>query len=206
MFDNIWAISIEEHYLFSQFLGTDIVKLIPHGVKDNSNYTPKYEIDLLYIASDNKHNINSINWFFDKVYPLLAKNIKITTIGKICKHIPDLKNVTKIDFVENLDEYYQKSKVAICPMLSGTGLKIKVVEALSYNIPVVCNPRGVDGLLNKTNNGCLVSNTEIAFSENITRLLSDDAFYQEKKLNAKHFFQQTLCIEHVKKELDNEFK
>ena len=38
-------------------------------------------------------------------------------------------NIHKIDFVEDLDAIYKHSKIAICPMLTGTGLKIKVIEA-----------------------------------------------------------------------------
>jgi len=59
--------------------------------------------------------------------------------------------------VANLVEFYQNVSIVICPMFSGTGVKIKVLEALSYGIPVVTNQRGVDGLLNKSANGCLVT-------------------------------------------------
>lgn len=205
-FDKIWAISIEEQFLFSQFIDTQKVELIPHGTKDNTDKSSKNKnIDLLYVASNNPHNIKSIQWFFDKVYPLLPTSINITTIGKICEFIPNLNNVTKIHFVENLDQYYQKTKICLCPMLSGTGLKIKVVESLSYGIPVVCNSRGVDGLLNKSKNGCLVTDSEIEFSKNILKLLSNETFYKKTANNAQSFFKDTLSELVAYQNLDKSF-
>lgn len=141
-----------------------------------------------------------------KVYPHLDKNIKITAIGKITKHINDYENVSKIGFINDLDEAYASSKIAICPMLTGTGLKIKVVEALSFGLPIVCNERGVDGILNKTKNGCLVTNDEIEFANNIKKLLENSGFYEEISNEAKSFFNETLNTNVVYKTLDAIFK
>jgi glycosyltransferase involved in cell wall biosynthesis len=90
-------------------------------------------------------------------------------------------------------------------MLSGTGLKIKVVEALSYGIPVVCNQRGVDGLLNKINNGCLSTESENEFADSILKLLSNNSFYVQNKKNAENFFKATLSETIVYKKLDSIF-
>ena len=122
------------------------------------------------MGSNNPHNTNAAKWFFDKVYPLLPDTIKITVVGRVCSAVPEKENIEKIEYAENLSEYYKKSKITICPMLSGTGLKIKVVESLSYGIPIVCNTRGVDGLLNKLNNGCIVTNDPNEFSNAIQKL------------------------------------
>lgn len=205
LFDHVLAISIEEKYLFSQFLNKEI-HYLPHTLPAKFNSKEEKTIDVLYVASDNQHNIDSANWFFTEVFPLL-QSVKITVIGKICKHIPvEADNLTKVRFVEDLDQTYQATKVVICPMLTGTGIKIKVVEALSYGIPVVCNERGVDGLLNKNNNGCLVTNDSVQFANNIIQLLNDNEFYADHSNKAKLFFEQTLSNEVVYKTLDGIFE
>ncbi len=206
-FDSIWAISAEEQFIFSQFLPEKEILTIPHGVE--SNFTQKSEtkeIDLFYVASNNPHNLNSAKWFFEKVYPLLPKHIQITIVGRVNQVIDDYPNVRKIEFAESLDELYQSSKVTICPMLSGTGLKIKVVESLSYGIPVVCNERGVDGLLSKINNGCLVSNNPNEFADFIEKLLNDEEYYNKISREGKEFFTQSLDENIVFKKLDYFFK
>ena len=150
--------------------------------------------------------MKSVKWFFEEVYPKLNHNLSICVVGKINDHIPELPNVTKMHFVEDLNRVYSESRVAICPMLSGSGLKIKVVEALSFGLPVVCNPRGIDGLINKTNNGCLVTVDASIFSKYIEQLLTDNNFYEQQQALAKNFFANYLSTEVVYSELDNVFK
>lgn len=186
-FDKILVISIEEKYIFDQFLDKEI-HLISHP--EELKYKSEKELyDVVYVASDNVHNVKSAKWFFEKVYPLLSKDIKICVVGKINNCIPTtLENVHNIDYIEDLEEVYSVSKIAVCPMLSGTGVKIKVIEALSYGLPIVCNERGVDGLLNKTNNGCLVTNEETIFASYIERLISEKEFYNYHSVLAKDYF------------------
>ncbi|MCW2119232.1 MULTISPECIES: glycosyltransferase family 4 protein [Flavobacterium] len=185
-YDKIIVISNEEKYIFEQFLGKP-VHMITHSV-DKKELSEHKTYDLIYVASDNGHNVKSCRWFFEKVYPLLDKNITILVVGKITNFAPDKENVTKISFIDNLDEVYCHSRVGLCPMLSGTGLKIKVIEALSFGLPVICNTRGVDGLLNKSNNGCLVTDDETHFAKQIELLLSDSQYYQKVSTEAKIYF------------------
>lgn len=205
-FDSIWTISTDEEFIFSQFLPHKEIKTIPHGVEDNSE-TKETEssIDIFYVGSNNPHNTNAAKWFFNKVYPLLPDTIKITVVGRVNSAVPDKENIEKIEYAESLSDYYKKSKITICPMLSGTGLKIKVVESLSYGIPVICNTRGVDGLLNKLNNGCMVTNDPVEFSNAIQKLLSDKAYYELYADNAIDFFRKSLHKEIVHKKLDQFF-
>lgn len=198
--DQVWAISVEEKYLFEQFIKTP-VHLVPHLTTSKIQSTTN-TIDVLYVASENEHNIAAAQWFFNKVYPLLETNISITVVGKINKHINDYPNVNKINYVEDLSATYNASKVVICPMLSGTGLKIKVVEALSFNLPVVCNTRGVDGLINKVDNGCLVTDNAAKFASYITQLLNDSSFYEANKQKANLFYEEFLSEKAVYSTLD----
>ncbi|KAF2515520.1 glycosyltransferase [Flavobacterium zhairuonense] len=203
-FDKILVISQEEKYLFSQFIDKEIA-LATHALPSKMNSKIDLKYDLIYVASDNDHNINGANWFFNNVYPLLSKSVKIAVIGKINKQIGEFSNVEKISFVEDLNTVYAQSKIAICPMLSGTGIKIKVIEALSFGIPVVCNERGLDGLLNKSNNGCLVSNDPKEFAAYIDKLLNDENFYNTISAEATAFFNNHHSLEANYYALDKAF-
>src|SRR3546814_16315615 len=94
-------------------------------------------------------------------------------IGKISAHIADHPNVVKIPFAEDIGPYYAQSTVAICPILSGTGITIKVVEAMTPGLPVVCTPRGTDGLPDKINNGCLTGGNPHELARNLTHLIEN---------------------------------
>lgn len=209
LFNNVLSISIEELYLYNQFC-TSTVSLAPMMIVEpelSRCAVADRKFDLIYIASKNPHNIQAANWFITEVYPLLPKDIKICIIGQITEYIPaDHANITLIPFADDLDPFYHNAKIAICPMLSGTGTKIKVIEALSYHLPVVCNTRGVDGLINKFNNGCMVSDHPETFSSHIISLLNHPDLYEEQSLLAKQAFQITYKQEACYKNLDQLFK
>jgi glycosyltransferase involved in cell wall biosynthesis len=205
-FDTIFTISSDEKQLFSQFVENRVVAMT-HPLPAKFQLQKLIKIyDIIYVASENNHNIKSVNWFFESVYPKLDKSYRFCIVGKITKHIPDYPNLTKIPFAESLDDFYSQSRIAICPMLSGTGLKIKVVEAMSFGLPIVCNERGVDGLLNKTNNGCLVTNDSFEFAEYIERLLTDNDFYTSISKQSQSYFYENFELESVYKKFDAFFK
>lgn len=206
LFDKTLVISNEEKYVFSQFCSNE-VEIVTHSLPKNFEFkqdNKKY--DLVYVASNNDHNIKSAKWFFNNVYPLLSKDIKICVVGRIGAFCPDNDNIEKIEYIQNLDLIYSVSKVAICPMLSGTGLKIKVIEAMSFGLPIVCNERGVDGLLNKTKNGCLVTNEAKMFSLYIEKLLKDNLYYESISLESEIYFSENHFVEAVYNDLDKVFK
>lgn len=201
-FNQIWAISMEETYFFRQFF-SEKVFYIPMMMEDPGPSSEVKEFDLIYVATDNPHNIISSKWFFEKVYPLLPGNLRICVIGSILDYIPkNLPNITPVVFTEKLGDYYNKSRVVICPMLSGTGVKIKVVEAMAYGLPVVCNQPGVDGIPDKTNNGCLVTDDAIEFARYISLLLSDEEEYKQQSALGRACFKKHFHKKEVYKKID----
>ena len=207
LFDIALAISVEEQYIFSQFCKNKVV-LVPMMMDkpENFNTTEERSFDLIYVASDNVHNRKSAKWFFNEVYPLLPMNLHICIIGQINEHLNiNASNIITVNFAEDLSPYYRNAKVALCPMLTGTGTKIKVVEALSYGLPVVCNSRGVDGLIDKTNNGCLVSDEPAGFGNNIIKLLTDELEYKKQAENASATFYLNYEKEECYRKLDQIF-
>ncbi|MDJ1491708.1 glycosyltransferase [Cytophagaceae bacterium DM2B3-1] len=208
LFDKVLCISDDERIFFSQFTTKPAFFYIPQFFHKRSllSTTELYSYDILFIGSDNIHNQKSISWFFDYVYPLLNPQYQLLIVGNITSYIGDYPNVTKIKFADNLDFIYEKVKLSICPMLQGTGMKIKVVEALSYEKPVVCTSKGVDGFNQKRNNGCIVTDLPEEFAQAITNLLTNEAFYHEQKSTAKYFFEDNFEYKAVGKVLDSVFK
>lgn len=187
-FNEIWTYSVEEKYIFEQFTDQKVT-LMPVAFPENYNKRiGSFKYDIIYVASKNGHNITGIKWFLEKVLPILKSEIKIHIIGNICEVIGDYPNVIKHGMVDSLEEFYQNARIVICPMFSGTGVKIKVLEALSYGIPVVTNQRGVDGLLNKFANGCLITENEIEFASYILKLIDNTDFYISMGKEAENYF------------------
>lgn len=205
-FDEIWTYSTEEEYIFDQFTDKKVT-LIPISFPNHTSEENKleYEYDIIFVGSNNPHNIRGIHWFYREVIPHLG-DVKVHIIGKVCKDTPNHPNFIKHGIVDSLDHFYQNTKITICPMLSGTGIKIKVLEALSYSLPVVTNRRGIDGLLNKTDNGCIVCENGKNFAKAIEKLLTNHQYLYEKKKEASIYFLKNHIEEKEKPILDKIFK
>jgi len=206
LFDVALCISDDERWFFSQFANKPSYYFIPQFFKKQPiTFTHNFRFDILFIGSDNIHNQVSIKWFFERVYPLLTNKYTICIIGKITDYVGEYPDLTKIKFVNNLTEIYNQVKISICPMLQGSGMKIKVVEALSYGKPVVCTNKGVDGFNQKRNNGCSVTDEPVEFAGFIDKLIADTKFYHHQRELAISFFQNHLEQSVVGKELDKVF-
>lgn len=191
-YDKVVTISQDEYFIFKSFLGDKVINIPPSFPENFEDTNTEKKYDLIFVGSDNPFNVLSINWFVEKVLPILPKEIKICIIGRICKHVPDHKSIEKVFFADDLKTYYHASKIAICPMLKGTGIKIKVVEAMSYGIPVVGTEKAVDGFSGKKNNGCMVSDDENEFADIIKNLLTNSSDYEKQKQEAIHFFKNNF--------------
>lgn len=98
------------------------------------------------IPTNLKHepNYHSIIWFFEKIFPSIKKDVKINITGydrnDILKYYDNkFKNVT---YHGVLDSYkyqilYEKCEIVINPTISGSGVQMKMLEALSYNKIVI---------------------------------------------------------------------
>lgn len=186
-FDKVITISQDEKFVFTGFLGEKVINVPPSFATNYSPQTSK-KWDLIFVGSENIFNIKSLEWFFEKVYPFLKNSIRILVVGRVSKYISVPKSVETIPFAESLSDYYTQSKVALCPMLAGTGVKIKVIEALSFGLPVVGTIRSIDGFSSKTDNGCLIADDPEDFKTQVISLLEDENYYKKIKAQAVEYF------------------
>ncbi|MFC2155564.1 glycosyltransferase [Acidobacteriota bacterium] len=165
----------------------------------------KKEFDILFIGSGNVFNKQGMDWFFEKVYPLLSRSLQILIVGNITSHVPAHENVKCVPFVPEVDDVYHKARISICPLLGGTGIKIKVIEALSYNLPVVTTSKSVVGFPSKRHNGCLIADTPEEFAGHISGLLTDKSLYDGQNKLAGICFEENFEESIICERLDRVF-
>ncbi len=215
-YDDILCISNDEKYIIEKFYKNKNVYWLPHFREFKNTINDKKEVDLLFIGYNNIYNFNSIIWFFEKVYSLINQRINLTICGKVGDMIKEQKpdiyekmlenNVKFLGFVENLDELYSKTKIAIVPMFDGTGLKIKTITAMSYGLPVVGTYAAIDGFADKTKNPCLISNEPEKLAQYIKNLLNNKEYYKEVSEDTEKYFNEYFSINNAKNILTKVFK
>ncbi|RDY23270.1 glycosyltransferase [Romboutsia maritimum] len=113
--------------------------------------------NLLFVGGfGHKPNEDGMLWFINEIWPLVVKalpEIKLTIVGSNpTKKIKSLEcdniNVTGFVSDEELENYYEKSRIGIIPLRYGAGVKGKTIEAMYNNIPIVSTGIGIEGLEN----------------------------------------------------------
>jgi glycosyltransferase involved in cell wall biosynthesis len=101
-------------------------------------------------------NRDALSWFFDHCWEsilravpdadiVLAGNDKTGFAGDLAARYP---NVRATGFVEDISPYFRDAALFVLPMRIGTGIKVKLFEAMAYGLPVVTTAKGVEGVMN----------------------------------------------------------
>lgn len=208
IYDFIYCISFDEYLFYKKYLGNK-VKFLPHimpSIENNQDVSfGDKTIDVFYLGYNNEFNRCGINWFLEEVCPYIKEDVRILLGGSVTKSIKCHNNNIEIEhFIKDINSTYNNSKVVICPMFDGTGMKTKVVEAMERGIPVVCTERGVDGLPDKTMSGCFVTDNPYEFANYINLLVEDESFYSEASRKIYMYYRDIFDVEKYEKEIRND--
>lgn len=102
-----------------------------------------------FIGSYFRQNNESINWFILRVLPLVVNkypDFKIYISGSVCNAVKEDKNVVLLGRVEEVIDAFKQAPILINPIIYGTGIKIKLLEAWGLGLPVVSTQLGVKGI------------------------------------------------------------
>lgn len=186
-FDHALAIQQNEHALFAADLAGSkthaaLVDILHVPLERHAPNTPA-NLVLGFIGSNNQHNVEGLFQFIDHQWPHIARALpgaRLVVAGGIAsdRKIPNVAFVGRVD--ELWRDFYSQCSVIVNPCLSGTGLKIKTVEAMSYGLPVVTTREGCSGIESAIGQGIVCSDlATAAFHEACIALLQDD----EKRAN-----------------------
>jgi len=138
-------------------------------------------------------NDDGLVWFIRHVwdrlkqqYPGLRFYIVGAGVGpflrNLCAHKRD---IVLTGFVEDLEPYYARCRVFIAPLRFGSGMKVKIVNALYRGIPVVTTPTGVESLEIRHMQDAAIANNPEAMAELCSLLLRDRSAWERLRNNSR---------------------
>ncbi|NVE93343.1 glycosyltransferase family 4 protein [Altererythrobacter lutimaris] len=112
---------------------------------------PGYDNRLLFIGSDTAPNSVGLNWFCEEVWPIVLASkpqARLYVIGTVGRKFDTASypNVSFLGLVDDLASHYADAGVLISPLTFGSGLKIKLVEALGQGKAVVATSVTLQGV------------------------------------------------------------
>jgi O-antigen biosynthesis protein len=128
-------------------------------------------------------NLQALIWFLDHVFPrVLAGHpegeLVIAGAGswEALREKLDHPQIRLLGFVPDMRVLFEQYAVFICPILSGSGVRVKLLEAFASGIPAVSTRLGAEGLANEPGEICELADAPEEFARAVVRLLRDPAY------------------------------
>ena len=195
-FDKIILMQKDEMEKVLPHLGKDKLLLCPHSVGSIVNADIREEVKTIsFFGGPSWPNVDGIQWFHDLVLPQLGSLAEKCVVHGAIVYSPFFAfspQLSKGKLFDSLDSYYKNIDIAINPVLYGSGLKIKTVEALSCGIPLVTTSIGSQGLSEESGHSFLTADTPEEFASAICTLASSFELRQKLSRRAKKYSEENF--------------
>jgi glycosyltransferase involved in cell wall biosynthesis len=154
----------------------------PPIVAEGDEFRPSSGKIVLFVGLMSREvNIEGVKWFLEQVWPKVRASQPEARFVVAGADPPDsLRSESELGFnvigeFDHLNDIYATARVAVAPLLRGSGTKYKVLEGMVRSIPVVATPIAAAGIAETIGNEVFaaISNDPTIFAARIVALLSD---------------------------------
>jgi hypothetical protein len=129
----------------------------------------------LFVGTDMPSNVDGVNWLLNEIWPRVRHahpNASLHICGTVCRKLDQIpEGVSLMGLVDDLEREYEEAIIVVVPLRAGSGVKIKLTEAIGFKRCCVSTRCGIEGLPAKSESGVLVSDTPEDFAVHINTLL-----------------------------------
>jgi len=97
-------------------------------------------------------------------------------------------------FVDDIAPHMSNASIFLCPIKSGSGVRVKLLEAFARGVPVVSTYVGAEGLSNHDGLYCRLADSPFAFAEALMQTLANPAGAQAMARRARAYVEQEWDI------------
>lgn len=191
-FDYVMFIQSKEAEVASRWIKASRCLVCPHPAVVTKGYAlDESQKEVRFLASPSHVNCDGVRWLHDQVLPYLEPKIPIGIYGAICLNQALVEQCPHLAFqgtVSDLKAFYHSTALFINPVQFGTGIKIKMIEALSYGVPVLSTHSGAYGL--EKNNAVRLADRPIHFANQIKEIIHSPLLRTTLSSNAYAFTQK----------------
>jgi glycosyltransferase involved in cell wall biosynthesis len=147
-------------------------------------------------------NVAAVRYFAREVWPILRRcrsDIEWRVVGrnetKVRRILSAVPGARVTGPVSDAVGAIAASRVAIVPVLSGSGTRFKIVEAWAAGVPVVSTSIGAEGLPARDGEHLLIADDASTFANSICRLLDDRSLAERIRDSARALFEREFTWE-----------
>lgn len=219
MYDKITVVSgVDKKWLIEKSkISPQKVEVIPNGV------------DTDYFKSDDKEkevhsiifrgvmsfqpNIDACLYFIKNIFPLIKKEVPEVKFYIVGPNPPNeikkfsSSNIVVTGYVDDIREFMSRCSVNVAPMVSGSGIKNKILEAMAMEKPTVATSIACEGTPDVIDSeNILIADTPGEFAKKVVLLLQNEVYASEIGRKAREFVVENYSWEIAAKKFTNLFE
>ena len=155
--DRIIAVSSDDARRYQKYIPESKIVTLPNFIDEDMYLNPEIRKEDYIVMTANffaYQNEVGIRWFLKYIWTEeLSERTRLVLAGMGSKELFEqlnrnstLTNVEVLGKLDDLKEVIRKAKVAIVPLLDGSGTRLKCIEAMALKTQVVSTSRGAEGI------------------------------------------------------------
>jgi polysaccharide biosynthesis protein PslH len=195
-YDKVIAVSCTDKGTIEQMGVPGEIDVVPNGVDTESLQMVAQRAvckSILFVASmDSEANHDGALFFLERIYPIVKKKVPSASLFLVgrnprseLKAYNNNEDIFVTGEVPEVRHYYEKAAVAVVPLRSGGGTRLKILEAMALGIPVVSTTVGCEGLDVENGKHLVVVDDPNLFAEAIIEIFDNDALYRSLVLASR---------------------
>ncbi|HYM10653.1 MAG TPA: glycosyltransferase [Bryobacterales bacterium] len=173
------------------------------------------EPDTLLFVGNFQHlpNQQALNFFWQRVWPIVRRErpqARLIIVGAQAgpgfAEVYTAGGAEFLGHVEDIREPLARYAVFVCPVLSGSGVRVKLLEAFAAGIPAVSTPIGAEGLATSDDNILELAATPEGFAEKTLALLADPERARSMACRARREVEQHWDIRRLTARLEAHYR
>ena len=189
-FDGVLVTSAHDAGLVHPLVSDSAIVVYPNALPEVPA-PPRQESNAIAFSGNLEYapNIEAVRFFRDRIWPALRSRpgLKWRIIGKNALAIRNLvagdPRIELTGFVEDAIAALASAQVAVVPVLSGSGTRVKIVEAWAAATPVVSTTVGAQGLIINNGEDLVVVDDPREFATKVSQLL--DSPEERRRIGAQ---------------------
>jgi polysaccharide biosynthesis protein PslH len=203
-------ISPSDDLYFKSFFSNKLSCVIPYGISDENIAisTKKLPFSVCHIGSlEWIPNKEGVIWFVEKVWPLVITEVPDAVFYLAGKNMPasfntyQSENIKVYGEVNDAKSFVSDKQILITPIFSGSGIRIKILEAIALNTVVVSTSTGIKGLDFEPEKEVLIADTAEQFANQLIRLLQNPELMKFLQKSGFDKMKSTYHINSIEKKL-----